>query len=80
MAAKNAPMEAKVVAASGAALIAGFVVSWIVFKAPGLRSMADPLQAALSALITAAVTAAVGWMAKHTPRPGDDPPVPPAGM
>ncbi|MEV4256154.1 hypothetical protein AB0J52_23600 [Spirillospora sp. NPDC049652] len=80
-----APIETKVTAATGASLVAGFIVGWLVLKLPALSSMAEPLQALVTALITSAITFAAGWLAKHTPRPdlaapagGQSPPAPPA--
>lgn len=64
----SAPVESKVTAASAATLIAGFVVGWLVIQAPFLASLADPLQAAIGAVVTAAITFASGWLARHTPR------------
>lgn len=77
MASQNAPMEAKVKAAGWTSLVAGFVVSWIVTAVPGLASLSSPLQAVIVAALTSAAAFAAGWLAKHTPRPGDNPPAPP---
>ncbi|MFC5187379.1 hypothetical protein [Actinomadura harenae] len=63
-----APIETKVKAASGASLVAGFVVGWLVLKLPALSSMAAPLQALVTAAVTAGFTFVAGWLAKHTPR------------
>lgn len=79
--AQNAPVERKVAAASWTTLVAGFVVSWIVTTVPGLSSLAGPLQAVIVAALTTVATFVAAWLAKHTPRPGDNPPVPPpSGM
>lgn len=64
----SAPVETKVKAASTAALIAAFVVGWLVLKVPALSGVAEPLQAALVAVITSAAAAVSGYVAKHTPR------------
>jgi hypothetical protein len=79
MAAQNAPMEKKVAAAGWTALVAGFLVSWIVTTVPGLASLAGPLQAVIVAALTSAAAFVAGWLARHTPRPGDNP-APPTGM
>ncbi|MCP2341487.1 hypothetical protein [Actinomadura rupiterrae] len=63
-----ATVETKVTAATGASLLAGFVVGWLVLKLPALSSLAAPLQAFITALITAGFTFVAGWLAKHTPR------------
>jgi hypothetical protein len=78
--AQNAPMEKKVSAAGWTALVAGFLVSWVVTAVPGLAVLASPLQAVIVAALTSAAAFVAGWLANHTPRPGDNPPVPPAGM
>ena len=62
-------VETKVQAASWAALVAAFVVGWLVHKAPFLAGMAEPLQAAVVGALTAAAAGVAGWLAKHTPRP-----------
>jgi hypothetical protein len=72
-------MEKKVSAAGWTTLVAGFVVSWIVTTVPGLASLAGPLQAVIVAGLTSAAAFVAGWIASHTPRPGDNP-VPPVGM
>ena len=68
-----APVEKKVQAVGWASLVAGFVVAWVVVKVPALAGLADPLQAAIVGVLTAAVAAAAGWLARHTPRlPSND--------
>jgi hypothetical protein len=68
-----APVEKKVQAAGWAALVAGFVVAWVVVKVPALAGLADLLQAAIIGLLTAAAAGVAGWLAKHTPRlPSND--------
>jgi hypothetical protein len=67
-------MEAKVQAAGWTTLVAGFVVSWIVTAVPGLSSLATPLQAVIVAGLTSAAAFVAGWLARHTQRPGDNPP------
>lgn len=69
----NAPVEAKVVAATSMSAAAGFVVSLLVTVLPGLSQMAPLLQAAVIALLTAGSTFLAGYLAKHTPRLGDKP-------
>lgn len=69
----SAPVETKVTAASFGALVAGFLVGWIVLEAPALAPLADPLQAAIAAAVTSGVTFVFGWLAKHTPRPPELP-------
>jgi cytochrome bd-type quinol oxidase subunit 1 len=64
----SAPVETKVKAASGAALVAGFIVGVIVLKVPGLSGLSEILQAAIVSVITTTATAVAGWCAKHTPR------------
>ncbi|MEV5574205.1 hypothetical protein AB0L06_29580 [Spirillospora sp. NPDC052269] len=64
----SAPVESKVTAASAAALIAAAVVGYLVVKLPGLSGLADPLQALVTAVITAALTFAAGWLGKHALR------------
>jgi hypothetical protein len=80
VASQNAPMEAKVVAAGWTALVASFIVSWIVTAVPGLSSMGSLLQSLIVAALTSAAAFIAGWLARHTPRPGDNPPAPPSGM
>lgn len=65
----SAPVERKVAAAGWAALVAAFVVSWLVTSVPALAGMADILQAFIIAALTSAAAAVAGWLAKHTPRP-----------
>ncbi|MGI5169868.1 hypothetical protein ACQEU3_46685 [Spirillospora sp. CA-253888] len=69
----SAPVESKVTAASVGALVGGFLVGWIVLEVPALAGLADPLQAAIAAAVTSGVTFALGWLAKHTPRPPEPP-------
>lgn len=68
----NAPVETKVTAASGTALVAGFVVSWL-----GTAVLHGAVPDAVVGIIDAAVTAGAafvaGWLAKHTARPSDPP-------
>ncbi|MCP2339152.1 hypothetical protein [Actinomadura rupiterrae] len=64
----DSKVEGKVVAASSAALVAAFIVGWVVHVLPGLSGLAEPLQAAVTALIVAGLTFAGGWLARHTPR------------
>ncbi len=76
MATQNAPVETKVWASSAATAVATFIMSWLIFKAPGLSSWSGPIQAAITAALTSAATFVAGWVARHTPRPGDNPPAP----
>ena len=62
------PVETKVKAAGGAALIAGFVVAYVVTSVPALAGMAEILQALIIAGLTSAAAAVAGWLAEHTPR------------
>lgn len=63
-----APVEKKVQAAGWAALVAGFVVAWVVVKVPALAGLAEPLQAAIVGVLTAVSAGVAGWLARHTPR------------
>jgi hypothetical protein len=65
----SAPVETKVKAASVASLVSTFIVAWFVYKAPGLASLADPIQAVIVGAFASASTWAAGWLAKHSPRP-----------
>lgn len=67
----NAPVEKKVKAAGWAAAVAAFVVAWVVTEVPALAALAEPLQAAIVAVLTSAAAVAAGWLAKHTPRRDD---------
>jgi len=67
----SAPVETKVNAASLAAAVAAFAVSYLVLAIPALSSFADPIQAVLIALLTSAAAWLAGWWAKHSPRPQD---------
>lgn len=62
------PVETKVKAAGGTALLAGFLVSYLVVSAPWLSGLAGPLQAVIIAALTSASTYGAGYRAKHTPR------------
>lgn len=64
----SAPVESKVKAASLASLASTFVVAWVVYKAPGLASIADPIQAGVVGLFGAGSAWVAGWLAKHSPR------------
>lgn len=72
----NAPIEAKVKAAGWASLVAGFIVTWLVGVVPGLSSLGPFLQAVLVAVLTGFAAFVAGWLARHTPRPSDNPPAP----
>jgi uncharacterized membrane protein (DUF441 family) len=64
----NAPIEAKVTAATGTALVVGFIVSWLgasVFHG----TVPDAVAGIVEAAVTAAATFGAGWLAKHTARP-----------
>lgn len=68
-----APIESKVVAGSGTALVVGFLVSWAgtaVFHG----AVPDVVASLIEAVVTSAFALAGGWLAKHTPRAGDNPP------
>jgi hypothetical protein len=69
-----AAIETKVTAASTTALVVGFVVSWL-----GTAVFHGAVPDAVAGIVEAAVTAlaafAGGWLAKHTARPSDPPPV-----
>jgi hypothetical protein len=65
----NAPVESKVKAAGWAALVAAFVVAWVVVRVPALAGLSDVLQAGIVAVLTAGSAGVAGWVAKHTPRP-----------
>lgn len=65
----SAPVETKVTAASLAAAVAAFAVSYLVLAIPSLASIADPIQAVLISLLTSAAAWLAGWWAKHSPRP-----------
>ncbi len=61
-------VEAKVKAASGTALVAAFVVGWLVKELPFLEGSAGYLQATVEAVVTSAGVFVAGWLARHTPR------------
>lgn len=71
----STPVETKVTAASGTALVVGFVVSWL-----GTAVFHGVVPDAVAGIVEAAVTAGAafvaGWLAKHTARAGDTPPAP----
>lgn len=62
------PVETKVKAAASTALVAAFVVAWVVHVVPGLKAAAEPLQDAVTAVIASGLAWLAGWLAKHTPR------------
>jgi hypothetical protein len=69
----SAPVEAKVTAASGTALVVGFIVSWLgtaVFHG----TVPDAVVGVIDAAVTAGAAFVAGWLTKHTSRPGDNPP------
>lgn len=66
--AQSYPTERKVAASTSAAAVAAFIVGWIVTAVPGLSGLAAPLQALIVAAITGALAWVAGWMAKHSPR------------
>lgn len=67
-------IETKVQASSWAALVATPLVALLVKKAPVLTDFAEPLQALIIGLLSAAAALAAGWYAKHTDRPDLAPP------
>jgi hypothetical protein len=67
----NAPVESKVKAAGWAALVAAFVVSYVITLVPGLSTVAEPIQAAIVAVLTSGAAYVAGWLAKHTARPAE---------
>jgi hypothetical protein len=69
----NAPVESKVKASGWAALLAGFVVAYVVTSVPALAGMADLLQALVVGVLTSLAAGVAGWLAKHTPRPSNAP-------
>lgn len=66
---KNRPVSGKAKAGSLAALVASFVVAWVVYKAPFMSGLADPLQAAITGLVTSTVAFVSAWLARHQPPP-----------
>lgn len=69
----NAPVERKVAAAGGTALVVGFIVNWLgtaVFHG----AVPDVVAGIVEAGVTAGAAFVVGWLARHTPRAGDTPP------
>lgn len=68
----SAPVETKVVAAGGTALVGGFIVSWLgtaVFHGV----VPDVVAGIVEAGVTALAAFVAGWLAKHTARPSDNP-------
>lgn len=72
-----APVETKVKAAGSAALVAGWLTTYIVTAVPALAGLEPILQAVLVSVATAATASLAGWLARHTPRAEDTPPKPP---
>jgi uncharacterized membrane protein YGL010W len=69
----SAPIESKVTASAGVALVVGFLVSWAgtsVFHG----DVPDVVASLIQAAVTSAFAFAGGWLAKHTARPSDTPP------
>jgi hypothetical protein len=67
-----APVETKVKAATGAALIAGVVVAllnWAVGDSQLMGTLPAWAQAAAATLGPPLITFLSGWQAQHTPRP-----------
>ncbi len=65
----SAPVETKVKAAGWTALVAGFVVAYVVGAVPALSGLADLFQSLIIAALSSGAAAVAGWLASHTPRP-----------
>jgi len=61
----SAPVETKVVAGSGAALVVATIFGALAYWVPGFQSP----PAYLTSLIVTIVSLAAGYLAPHTPRP-----------
>lgn len=68
----NAPVETKVKAATGAALMAGVAIAllnWAVGDSQLMGSLPSWVQAAAAVVVPPLVTFLSGWKADHSPRP-----------
>lgn len=72
-------IETKVKAASTVSTITALIVTLIggltVWHGAAVPAIVTSL---VSAVVTGGLTFAGGWLARHTPRPSDNPPAPPA--
>lgn len=72
MALSSGPTEKKVTAAGISSAVTSYIMAWLLLRFQFLGDVSPAVEALVLAAVTAVVTYAGAWLAKHTPRTDPD--------